>query len=182
MPAGPLNIGPLYLGRKPLDAVARFAGEAASFAEWAEADTMTGEFAARDGLLRLTRLYLAALELPASWAGDADVPGARVTDAETRAVFANARRLPLDFYGEVYDPLPIPAEAPLLGSLADDIADIHRDVLTGLRLYRAGRHDEAIWNWTFSLQSHWGEHVTGAIRALHCWLARNAPLRLSAEV
>lgn len=165
-----------------MDVVKRFATEAERFAKWAEAGSDSGALAARNGLLHLTRLYLTALELPASAGSDEDVPDVRVDDATWKSVFANAGRLPLDFYGEVFNPLPVPAEQPVTASLADDIADIHRDVVTALRHYRAGRRDEALWHWTFSLQSHWGEHVTGAIRALHCWLAANDFSRLSAEV
>jgi hypothetical protein len=78
--------------------------------------------------------------------------------------------------------MPVPADKPVTASLADDIADIYRDVVSGLRHYRAGHRDEAVWQWTFTLQSHWGGHITGAIRALHCWLAANDLSRLSGGV
>ena len=96
-------------------------------------------------------------------------------------IASHAARLPLDMYGEVYNPLVVPPEEPLVGSLADDITDVYREVEDGLRLFRAGRREEAIFQWTMSLQIHWGEHATGAIRALHCWLAQNDPDRLSGE-
>ena len=165
-----------------MDVVERFAAEVQQFAAWARAGTDSGAVAARNGLLHLARLHLFALELPAS-AGRTgeDLPDARVDDAEWKSVFANAARLPFNFYGEVFDPLPVPAEESVVASLADDIADIYRDVVTGLRHYQAERCDEALWQWAFSLQAHWGEHITGAIRALHCWLAANDPSRLSAE-
>jgi hypothetical protein len=76
-------------------------------------------------------------------------------------------------YGEVFNPLIVPPEEPVLGSLSDDITDIYRDVVTGLREYEAGRRTQALWEWGFGFQAHWGEHATGAIRALHCWLASN---------
>lgn len=164
-----------------MDVVERFAIEAERFARWAEGGTDAGALAARAGLLHLVRLYLAALELPVSGGGtDKDVPDVRVDDMRWRSIFAHAARLPLNFYGEVYDPLPMPATEPVVASLADDIADIYRDVVSGLRHYQAGRRDEAVWEWTFSLQAHWGHHITGAIRALHCWLAANDPSALAA--
>jgi len=46
-----------------LDAVDRFVGEVELFAEWATAGKDEGASAARNGLLRLTQLYLAGLEL-----------------------------------------------------------------------------------------------------------------------
>lgn len=135
------------------------------------------------GLLRITRLYLAGLELPRS-EDDDQVDGStsfRVSGEESDRVYAHAARLPLDLYGEVFNPLVLPPEEPVVGSLADDITDVYRDVEDGLRLFRAGRREEALFQWTMSLQIHWGEHATGAIRALHCWLVQNDPDRLSVD-
>ena len=112
----------------------------------------------------------------------ADQPEAeRVGDDEWRAVAVACGRLPFEFYGEVFDPLPVPPEEPVVGSLADDLCDIYRDVVTGLRAYEAGLRAHAVWEWGFGFRHHWGEHATGAIRALHCWLADNALDRLAAE-
>ena len=83
-------------------------------------------------------------------------------------------RLPFEAYGEVFDPTVIPPQTPVCGSLSDDIADIYRDVVTGLREYQAGRRNAALREWGFLLQIHWGEHATGAIRALHRWLTVNS--------
>ena len=88
--------------------------------------------------------------------------------------------LPLDFYGEVYDPTEITGEAPVTGSLSDDLEDIYRDVVTGLRAYQRGDRAGAVWEWSFNLHAHWGAHATGAMRALHWWLRNNARNRLSA--
>ena len=160
--------------------VERFAAEASEFCEWASHGTDTGAEAARNALLRVTRLYLAALELPQAEAGDtAHEPDARhVENDEWRTVFDAACRLPVDTYGQIFDPLTVPPEEPVVGSVSDDIADIYRDVMYGLRMYESGQHAAAVWEWTFGLQSHWGEHATGSIRTLHCWLAENAPDRL----
>jgi hypothetical protein len=92
-----------------------------------------------------------------------------------RSVLQEAARLPVDNYGWIFDPLVVPPEEPVVASVADDIADIYRDVVTGLRLDQLGRRTEAVWHWSFYLSRHWGLHATGAIRALHCWLAQEAP-------
>src|SRR5438876_508136 len=106
-----------------MDAVDRFAAEATFFEEWARGGTDQGERAAREALIRLTRLYLAALDLPPAWNGQlADQPDAvRVGDEECRAVSAACARLPFNHYGEVFNPLPIPPEEAVVGSLSDDI-------------------------------------------------------------
>lgn len=166
-----------------MDAVDRFAVEAARFREWARNGSDQAEGAAREALVHLTRLYLTALELPSAWSEElADRPDAeRVGDEEYRAVAAACRRLPFELYGEVFDPLPVPPDEPVVGSLTDDIADVYRDVVTGLREYEAGRRAQAVWEWGFGLRHHWGEHATSAIRALHCWLATHASDRLASQ-
>jgi hypothetical protein len=160
-----------------MDAVERFATEAAAFQQWARHGADTGERAVREALVRITRLYLAALELPPAWSEElASEPDAeRVGEDEWRAVFAAASRLPVDYYAEVFDPSVIPPEVPVIASIADDIADIYRDVVSGLGAYQAGRRAQAIWEWGFGFEHHWGEHATGAIRALHAWLATHSP-------
>ena len=45
----------------------------------------------------------------------------------------------------------------------------------GRQAVAAGRWEEALWEWSFYLAHHWGEHATSAIRALHCWLSREHP-------
>jgi hypothetical protein len=160
-----------------VSAVERFAAEAVAFREWAARGTDTGAVSARNALRCITRLYLAALELPPprseELAGQPDAN--RIEDAEWGVVFTAARRLPLDEYGTVFDPLAVSSGEPVVGSLADDIADIYRDVVTGLRAFEAGRMASAVWEWGFGFQHHWGRHASEAIRALHAWLADHAP-------
>lgn len=70
-------------------------------------------------------------------------------------------------YREIFDPYAALPEPEVTGSLADDLADIYRDVRSGLRKWQRGENDEALWEWRFNFESHWGEHVTGALRALY---------------
>jgi hypothetical protein len=69
-------------------------------------------------------------------------------------------------YQEVFDPYADPPEDVVTGSLADDLADIYVDLREGAQLWSRGLHDEAVWQWRFSFESHWGEHATGALRAI----------------
>jgi len=166
-----------------MDSVDPFAAEAWRFREWALNGSDQAEWAARGALIRLTNLYAAALELPPAWNEElADQPIAKsVGEDECLEVTVACRRLPFDLYGEVFNTLPVPPEQPVVGSLTDDITDIYRDVITGLREYESGRRAQAVWEWGSGLRQHWGGHATGAIRALHCWLASNAVERLAAE-
>ena len=78
-----------------MDTVERFASEAVSFCEWVTSGTDTSADAARNGLLRVTRLYLAALELPPPWSEElANQPDAlRIGDKEWREVYVACGRL-----------------------------------------------------------------------------------------
>jgi hypothetical protein len=70
-----------------------------------------------------------------------------------------------DFYWEVFNPYEL--EAPVGASLSDDILDIYKDVKKGILLYEKNKHIEAIWEWKFGFEIHWGSHAVDAIRALH---------------
>jgi len=69
-------------------------------------------------------------------------------------------------YQEVFDPYADPPELPVTGSLSDDLADILLDLEDGEMLWERGDFDSAVWEWRFGFESHWGEHVTGALRAI----------------
>jgi hypothetical protein len=72
-----------------------------------------------------------------------------------------------DFYREIFDPYAPHSDTEVMGSLADDLLDIYRDLRSGLRKWDRGETGEALWEWRFNFEIHWGEHVTGALRALH---------------
>ncbi len=164
-----------------MDAAARFAEQASAFERWLLSGADEGADAARTCLIHLLDLYRMALELPREQAEEDDesTEEERVDKEEWSEAFKATRRLPFDQYAEVFDPLIFPPEAPVIGSLADDLADIYRDVVSGLRAYEQGNVAEAIWQWRFGLQFHWGAHATGAIRALHEWLTQNYSINAS---
>jgi Domain of unknown function (DUF5063) len=74
----------------------------------------------------------------------------------------------LDEYADVVDPLT--SGEVIQGSLTDDLADIAADLSHGLRHFRAGRVDEALWWWQFSYLSTWGVRATSALRVLQSLL------------
>jgi hypothetical protein len=158
-----------------MEIVERFAAEVAAFEEWAERGTDTGDQAVRNALRHLTRLYLSGLDLP-----DLDfelVQAEEDARREQAVAEVNAHppkfRLPIDWYYVVYDPHKVPPDEdePGIGSLADDLGDIFKDVVKGLRLYQAGWPASAVWDWRFLFWAHWGDHAASANRALHFWLS-----------
>jgi hypothetical protein len=159
------------------DAVAAFAAEAARFRDWARDGSDAGELAVRQALVRIGALYLAGLQLPHEWSDElADQPDAEgIGSEERRSIYhRSAARLPFSDYARVFEPFALPPEEPVVGSIADDIADIYGDVVSGLIEHEAGRTAQAIWEWAFQLREHWGRHATDAMYALHIWLTENA--------
>lgn len=157
-----------------MDSVEQFAAEALRFEQWAHSNEPNAALAARTALLRISSLYTAALQLPSpyTYAGDGQ-PCPDVGLVDECAKLSAFQAIPFDMYGEVFNPLLVPPDEPVIGSIADDITDVYRDVVTGLRAYQTGNRAGAIWEWGFHFHHHWGKHATGAIKAIHAWLVDN---------
>lgn len=72
-----------------------------------------------------------------------------------------------DSYHQVFDPTE--DNEAIFGSLADDIADIYRDLKEGLVLseMHQARPEDIIWHWRLLFYSHWGKHAMDALLAIH---------------
>ncbi len=69
----------------------------------------------------------------------------------------------LDTYGFVFDPyVPEVVES----QLSDDLTSIASDLENGLRHFRLGNVDEALWWWQFSYVASWGNLAGAALNAL----------------
>ena len=69
----------------------------------------------------------------------------------------------VDTYSFVFDPY----DPDVVDSqLSDDLASIASDLENGLRHYRAGDIDEALWWWQFSYVSSWGNLAGAVLNAL----------------
>lgn len=119
---------------------------------------------AREQLLRLYAAAISLPELPAAGDVEAGDNPERPTNWQG---FGDD-----ELYWEVFDPYR--EEAPVCGSLSDDLLDIYFDVYRGLALWDDGHHVEAIWEWWFSRDHHWGDHAVDALRALHTACNENA--------
>jgi hypothetical protein len=118
----------------------------------------------------LPALYAAGLELP-DFTPKSDASFTRVSHQEWSRLFRSLeRRLGTrTWYSEVFDAYDRHDHDSLIGNLADDLSDIYRDLTNGFRCWRTGDRENAIWEWRYLLEIHWGEHATGALRALY-WL------------
>jgi hypothetical protein len=115
----------------------------------------------------VARLVSEAVELP-DIEGELDTMRGQVTLDAYRAVvdgleFQAAEH---DSYKMVFDPWEEAAE-PIYGSVSNDLADIWRDLKRGLLALAAGSLPNAICDWRFSFQHHWGPfHATHVLRPL----------------
>lgn len=68
---------------------------------------------------------------------------------------------------QVFDPTK--DREAIYGSLADDIADIYRDLKEGLVLHHSGlaSPNDILWDWRLGFYSHWGKHSMDALRTIH---------------
>jgi hypothetical protein len=69
----------------------------------------------------------------------------------------------VDDYTFVFDPY---VPEVVVSRLSDDLASIAIDLENGLRHFRAGNVDEALWWWQFSYVNNWGNLAGAALNAL----------------
>jgi hypothetical protein len=82
----------------------------------------------------------------------------------------------VDTYSFVFDPY---APEVVDSNLSDDLTSIAADLENGLRHYRSGDVDEALWWWQFSYVSSWGNLAGAVLNALLSVVAHD---RLDVEV
>lgn len=146
-----------------------FADLAREYCTWAEtAPPASPAQEAATARRLLSRLYACVLDLPVVEAGALDAPG--VSLEAWKSVFKRFGALPVNYYSECFNPTAVPPEAPCVGDVADDLADIWRDLKGGLWLFDQGHVDAAVYEWNESFEIHWGRHAASALFVLHCWM------------
>ncbi len=147
----------------------RFAELARAYCKLIETDVVRG----RPGLeviqSSLIRLYSAASKLP-------EVPNsierpARIERNSWNNVYRGLQERFKDFdtYWDAFNPLKKGEDDPITNSLADDLADIWRDLAAGLKspVFSVEELRGVRWEWRFTFHVHWGAHAIGALRAMH---------------
>ncbi|MCA1981734.1 DUF5063 domain-containing protein [Nocardioides nematodiphilus] len=81
----------------------------------------------------------------------------------------------VDTYSFVFDPYE---PEILVSQISDDVASVVTDLENGLRHYRLGNVDEALWWWQFSYVNNWGNLAGAVLNALLMVIAHD---RLDAE-
>lgn len=151
------------------DRTEKFVSAAREYCSWAEREALTPEEEVKKAIYLIASLYLNALVLSRDGAGE-DIDGKEVTNEEWKLILKRFSSFPFNYYSVSYSPANL-EEKPVTGNVADDLADIYRDIKDGLWLYDNGHRVEAVWEWKQTFNTHWGRHAVSALHALHCYIA-----------
>lgn len=108
---------------------------------------------------------------------DVETEDVKVEDVSTddwKKVLNRFSDLSVKGYWLVFDPIEAQEGETVFAQLADDLADIYRDIKYGLKLFDAGLQNDAAWEWKFHFEIHWGWHLLGAQRVIHFWFFHHA--------
>lgn len=102
-------------------------------------------------------------------------PGSKISEAHSARLYVSRlyfEALALSDLASCLDPLDVGSSETSLGDLADDLADIWRDVKSGLELFDADEVEAAAFEWHHSFTIHWGSHAANALSILQHWIGR----------
>ena len=165
--------------------VGRFIAVVKEYCAWAEGTPGSKSEEVETAIRLVANLYASALllhssllDLPDPNPADNVDDNYRISHSEWTAIHKRFGALPFNYYHVFSSPTKLktgrPEEAEaVIGDLADDLADIYRDLKEGLLLYENGRIAEAIWHWNHDFYAHWGEHASSALYALHSYDSEN---------
>ncbi|SHG60966.1 DUF5063 domain-containing protein [Massilia sp. CF038] len=149
-----------------------FAIAVRGFCDWAElaASATTAKSEMLLARRHLSTLYAMAANLPEC---ECEWVDSTLTRNDWTVTFKRFGQLPVGYYGTICNPLEVPAAESALGDLADDLADIWRDLKKGLFLFDAGDRAAAASQWQESFTIHWGDHAANALAVVHFWIGQN---------
>ena len=156
--------------------VVTFQSAASQFCGLLELDAPKPEVWIREVLMALSDLYAAANKLSMLEPVDfsEDIPEQfRIHHDQWTVIYDRiSRALPQTWYLTFFDLTESldTEQKPVISDLADDLADIYRDVKPGLRATES--QDDAVmgavlFDWQFLFRSHWGDHAVNAMKLLH---------------
>jgi Domain of unknown function (DUF5063) len=138
------------------------------FCSWAESESDKPEVELVKALHLLSRLYSNALMLKMANCVT-EHEAIHISNEQWNIIFKRFGSLPFNYYPDVDDITEIETPSTSLGDVADDLADIYRDLKAGLWLYEQGYELEADYEWKFNFNVHWGIHAVNAMNALHSY-------------
>jgi hypothetical protein len=155
-----------------------FAETVKQFCSWIEEEFTEPLEELRTAEKYLTELHYGVLKLPETstiWNEVEDLEEFKNTFGELKNDWAKCRakfeNLPINGYWEIFDASEIENQIPVFAELSDDLADVYSDLKAGLLLYEKEMFPEAFWEWRFRFQIHWGNHLTGAQKAIRNYIS-----------
>ncbi len=123
--------------------------------------------------LLLPKLALSGAKLPTSDRGDLFENDAH--EKYWKKIYSRLGKKLADYnwYREVFDPQGKDKDEPVAAHLSDDLSDIYCELKGGLDVWDeadAAMRRDIVYTWRLMYEIHWGEHVTGAFRAIHSLL------------
>ena len=92
---------------------------------------------------------------------------------ESVFIFIAGRLLDSRYYLHLFNPADKNETEVIYGDLLDDIGDIYKDIKRSLLVLGMGTgvaKENAIWQFKFDFDNHWGDHCINAIYASHYFL------------
>ena len=108
----------------------------------------------------LPELYAAALALNEVEPDTDDAKLSSMSHEEWKLIYDDVSAMlgRWNYYWDVYDPYSESDRQAVCGSIADDLADIYRDLRDGLDAFASAgeaRPNDVFWAWRFDFESHW---------------------------
>jgi len=149
----------------------QFAEAARRYCEWSEGPPGVGQAEAQKAFDLLVNLLPG---FPPVQGGHGGGAGRSITYEDWKRMHARfASSMPFQYYECRHKPFDLGDREHEIADMADDLADIWRDLKPGLELYDSNERVKAAAEWKFGFEKHWGRHATAALYALHCWLVDN---------
>ncbi len=143
-----------------------FFDAATAFCIWAESEPAAPVDEVDTAIKLLSKLLSEIHELPKLF--DEEV-APELSHEEWLAVYKRFGSLPFNYYASYSEPHNAENPIPGIGDVADDLADIWRDLKSGVLLYRKGNYEAAVWEWRESFRIHWARHAAEALYVFLSW-------------
>lgn len=158
--------------------ITTFAKLAREYCDWAEGTAGEPIEEVRIARRLLSQLYANAILLPERYG---DEESSSISHEDWTVIMQRFGSTPIVDYWVSLDPIIEEAKhyngcEMGIALLADDLADVWRDLKEALTLYDCGAIDAAVWDWRFQFLHHWGEHAVRAMMIIHEWAQLNATL------
>jgi hypothetical protein len=140
------------------------------YCNWVESLDSHTTFDLNDLLILLSDLLKEALLMPVPTGFTSETDLKQFSQREWKKIHEKFSSLPFQYYREVFDPHDFEDDESVTGDLHEDLADIYCDLKRSLLIYHKGFEDQAIFEWKWSFNYHWGEHILSALRALFMFI------------